>query len=108
MRKIFYLTALSFVLTVYTGCESQQSSNEHPPASGGAHDLDHGDEHKGPHDGHVIELGRNHEYHAEIVEDEGCQLVTVYILGDDMKELSIASEKLTMSLMKQPRTPSAR
>ncbi|MCA9124157.1 MAG: hypothetical protein H6822_02225 [Planctomycetaceae bacterium] len=60
---------------------------------------DHGNEHKGPHGGHVIELGRSHEYHAELVDDEAAGSLTVYILGKDLKELAIDANPLVMNLV---------
>ena len=103
----FCVAAIMAFSVASTGCGSQQASGEQqpvalsepPPATEHDHDHSHGDEHRGPHDGHVIELGRNHEYHAEIVEHDEHQLVIVYILGKDMKELSIDANVLTMSLM---------
>jgi hypothetical protein len=67
---------------------------------------DHANEHKGPHDGHVIELGRSHEFHAELVDDEKAETLTVYILGKDLKELPIEAASITMNLMVdgQPKT----
>ena len=105
--SVLLVTALTFSLAS-TGCDSSQTGSSEdqpvslsgpPPATVDAHDHSHGDEHQGPHDGHVIELGRNHEYHAEIVEDHQRKLVTVYILGKDMSELAIDASSLSMSLM---------
>ncbi len=89
------------------GCGSQQSSEQaaveisgSPPSSNGHdHDHDHGDEHQGPHGGHVIELGRNHQNHAELVDDEQASSVTIYILDKDLKELPIEQQSLTLNLM---------
>ncbi len=66
---------------------------------GGDHSgHDHSQEHQGPHNGHVIELGRNHMYHAEVVEDDAAAMVTVYILDKDMKELAIDQASIVMNL----------
>ena len=104
---IFTLPKSSFVcflaITILVGCaESDQDPlkvSEPPPETVDGHAHSHEDEHQGPHNGHVIELGRNHEYHAEIVEDHDQKLVSVYILGKDIQELSIEANKLSMSLM---------
>lgn len=42
------------------------------------------DEHpeKGPHDGELIELGKDHKYHAELLHDEEKGTVTIYLLGE--------------------------
>lgn len=112
MRTIFYGTCIVAALAlaaVSGGCGSQQSSDDTPvdvsgppPAADGHgqdHDgHDHGEEHEGPHGGHVIELGRNHQYHAELVEDEQAGTVTVYMLDKDLKELVIDQPAIVMNL----------
>lgn len=115
MRSTPYLISLVAILALFvtsTGCDSRQGVDGQqpvamsgpPPAS--EHGHGHGDEHQGPHNGHVIELGRNHQYHAEIVENDAQQLITVYILGKDMKERPVDATMLTMSFMVEgaPRT----
>lgn len=113
------------VIALATGCADQGQSgggSDHAPqssSSGDSHDghdhdghdhdghdhdddhagHDHEGEHEGPHGGHVVELGRNHEYHAELVEDESAGSVTVYILGKDLKELPIAQSSIAMNLV---------
>lgn len=114
---------LSFVVFA-SGC-SQEGANDTapvqisgPPPGGGlsgheGHDHDdahtgdgQGDAHQGPHHGHVIELGRSHEYHAELVDDEAAGTLKVYILDKDLKELPIEATSITMTLVvdRQPRT----
>jgi|GEM_PF-1108507 len=68
-----------------------------PPAIEGDHG--HDGEHEGPHGGHVIELGRSHEFHAEIVEDDQARTVTIYILGPEMQELAIEQNEINLSLL---------
>ena len=104
------------VIALATGCADQGQSgggSDHAPtssSSGDSHDghdhdghdhdgHDHEGEHEGPHGGHVVELGRNHEYHAELVEDEAAGSVTVYILDKDLKELPIAQSSIAMNLV---------
>ncbi len=106
------------VVALTTGCadNAENSSgpvemSDPPPAedhSGHDHDGDghsddaghnHENEHEGPHHGYVIELGRSHEYHAEIVDDETANVVTVFILDKDLKELQIDATSITMNLM---------
>lgn len=57
------------------------------------------DEHQGPHGGHVIELGRSHEFHAELMENEEARTVSVYILGKDMQELALGQPTISLSLI---------
>jgi len=105
------------VIALATGCADHGQSgsgSDHAPqssSSGDSHDghdhdgRDHDDdhsghdragEHQGPHGGHVVELGHNHEYHAELVEDEAAGLVTVYILGKDLREFPIAESSIAL------------
>ena len=112
MRAVspFTYILVTLALSMFaTGC-AKQTPNEavevagSPPAGGHEHDghdhdgHGHGDEHQGPHDGHVIELGRNHEFHAELVEDEAASMVTVYMLDKDLKELAIDQSSIVMNL----------
>ena len=72
-------------------------ANEHHDH--GHHDHgehDHG--HEGPHGGHLIELGKKHEYHAELVENTDSQTVSVYILDDLFEEVTIEAESITLLL----------
>lgn len=96
--------SLLTVATFISGCADPRSSDEAPlnisgppPAMVDGHD--HAGEHQGPHDGHVIELGRNHEYHAEMVENDDAGTMTVYILDKDLKELAIDQASITMNLL---------
>lgn len=57
----------------------------------------HNDE--GPNGGQLIELGRSHEYHAEIVEDDEARIVTVHILGGEMQPWPIEQPAVTLSLL---------
>ncbi len=59
-----------------------------------SHAKDHGDE--GPHGGHLIELGRNHAYHAELVEIDATQSIVVYILDSQMQEVSIDHDTISI------------
>ncbi len=99
-----FIAALAFSATS-GGCGSQPSgdqaavavSDASPAADG--HDHAHGEEHEGPHGGHVIELGRSHEYHAELVDDEQAGTISVYILDKELKELPIEQQSITLNLM---------
>ena len=100
MRMLFHLSCFAAViglLSLVSGCESTTSKtpaeiSDSPPSD------DHDDEHEGPHHGHVIELGRKHEYHAELVDDDEQESVTVYILDKNLKELPIDAKSITMNL----------
>ena len=107
MRTILlgtYTVAALALMAVSEGCRPQQSGDgtpvdvSGPPPATDGHDHDHGGEHQGPHGGHVIELGRNHEYHAELVENEKAGSVTVYMLDKDLKALEIDQPAIAMNL----------
>ncbi len=104
-----FVGAFALVL-VASGCTKPSPNDSGAAGAAGSaeaddHDHDEGhdghgheDEHQGPHDGHVIELGRNHEFHAEVVENEEAGMVTVYILDKKMKELAIDQATIVMNL----------
>ena len=54
--------------------------------------------HVAPHGGQLIELGRNHEYHAELLEDHQTESITVHVLDGDMKELAIKQSSVSLIL----------
>lgn len=113
MKIDFYWTnaLMLFALIVFCGgCGAKKESDdsgandESDHSSSAAHENEHGGhddhvpEHDGPHGGHVIELGRSHKYHAELVEDEKAESVTVYILDKDLKELAIEQPSIAMNV----------
>ena len=79
--------------------EADHAQGAHDHGEGDHDSHDPGGKHEGPHGGHVIELGHNHQYHAELVENEDAGTVTIYILDKEMKELAIDQKAITMNLM---------
>ncbi len=108
MRYGFYLTGLLaafFAIAGLLGCGANNGNGDSPvEVSGappaGADDHDHSHEHgaEGPHGGHLIELGRNHKYHAELVEHDATQTVTIHILDTHMESLAIEQPSVSLSL----------
>ena len=101
MRQLTYPILLTAVLTTpvfLAGC----SSNAPSPSASSRADPDHGHSHAhgetGPHGGHLIELGRNHKYHAELVQNDSAESVIVYILDTHMKELAIGESSIILNL----------
>ena len=90
------------VLAFLLGCQTEPAADtpaavaEAPPDTVEEHDHEHA--HEGPHGGHLIELGRNHEYHAELVEDHDAETVTVYILDKETEPLAVEAENITLNL----------
>ncbi len=91
---------------VLVGCGSKQAKEEaaHDQGDHAHAEHDHGDHghgdhgHEGPHGGHLIELGRSHEFHAELVENDQDESITIYILDGKMKEMPIEQAAVTLNL----------
>ncbi len=97
-------TAPLLVVAFLVGCKTEPAGDTpaqvaKTPGAAEDHEHEHAHDHEGPHGGHIIELGRNHEYHAELVEDHDAKAVTIYILDEEMKSLPIAAESLTLNLV---------
>lgn len=109
------VAAFAILAVVLNGCDQAATgdNNRSPDSatSTGGHDDHDGHDHDGheghdhaahdhtaPHGGHLVELGRNHEYHAELVDDHESESLTVYILDGDMKPLAIEQESITLIL----------
>lgn len=69
-----------------------------------AHDDSHSE--TGPHGGRIIELGRAHAYHAELVVAADTGTLIVYILDRDLNELAISETSITLSLLDKDRPQS--
>jgi hypothetical protein len=81
----------------WSGCDNAPSvpKNALPPGHEGEA---HAHAEKGPHDGHIIELG-NEEYHAELTHDEATKTVSVYVLDRNAKNpVPIAESEITLNL----------
>ena len=97
---------LSTILTPLTiccalvGCRpptDDAHNHTHSGADGHAHTDAHAHGETGPHGGHLIELGRSHEFHAELVEDESHESLTIYLLDHALKEFAI--DQATINLV---------
>jgi len=54
---------------------------------------------KGPHGGVLIELGGNHEFHAELLHNEMTGVVAVYLLDADAKNpVAISDEEIVINV----------
>jgi hypothetical protein len=62
------------------------------------HDQD-GHSHEGPHGGELIELGKSHLYHAELVENDSEETMEVYLLDGELEPLPIAATSITFNLI---------
>lgn len=70
---------------------------EHARGSHAGHGHSHGS--TGPHGGHLIELGRDHAYHAELVEETESRSVAVHLLDSRMRELPIEHSTIVLVLI---------
>lgn len=91
-------------LTFLVGCGAstttgETSADRHHENDG--HDHSAGEHsHIGPHKGHLIELGTNEEYHAELLHDEAAHRVTVYILdGEAKKNVAVTQPELVINVV---------
>ena len=103
LRASTCLAALLFPLLI-VGCgpdnkvaeKDKKGGDEHGHDDHGHEGHDHGA--LGPHEGHVLELGKE-EYHAEWTHDDASGKVTVYILDSEMKkDVPIAAENVTIKI----------
>ena len=124
------LTRISFAVALAVGlcsagCEKAPPQNR-PPAADGQEDHghdhdggdhghddhghdDHGHDHHtstGPHGGQIIELSHDDTYHAELTDDHSTDTVTVYVLGEDLKQAKTEQKSVTLVLTAEGKTES--
>lgn len=113
-------SAIACGLTLTLGCgEAPKPATETVHHEGDGH-TDHGapeagHPEAGPHNGHLIELGKE-EFHAELLHDDATHTITLYVLdGSATKMIPLAEKELTINLVadgkptqfKIPATPQA-
>jgi hypothetical protein len=104
LQKLLASSVSLSVPALLGGCGAHPASTAYHHAAedhdhdhhGHAHASEHGS--TGPHGGRLIELGHDHKYHAELVNDHSARSVTVYVLDELLNELPIAEETLTLHL----------
>lgn len=69
---------------------------------GDGHDHSPGEHsHIGPHDGHLIELGSDEAFHAELIHDDKAHRVTIFILdGKAKNNVPISQPELAVNIVK--------
>jgi hypothetical protein len=89
------------------GCNSRSTSEPSAVASerhheGDGHDHSTGEHsHTGPHDGHLIELGSDEAFHAELIHDDKTHRVTIFILdGKAKNNVPIPQPELAVNIVK--------
>lgn len=104
-RNFLFLAMIAMAAFSFAsvGCDDGTSSGDDPKAGQQGQDdhagHDHSaHDHSAPHGGHLIELGRDHEYHAELVDDHETDTATIYMLDADMKPMEHDAESVTLVL----------
>jgi hypothetical protein len=78
----------------------QNEQNEHDVHADHDEHDEHGEHsHEGPHGGELIELGKSHLYHAELVENDLEETMEVYLLDRQLEPLPIAATSITFNLV---------
>lgn len=88
---------IAFTAGCGDGNKTAEKSGHH---EGDGHKEDeHGHPEEGPHNGHLIELGKE-EYHAELLHDDAAHKITLYILdGAAKKSVPLAEKELTVNVL---------
>ena len=86
-----------------TGGSNSTDTHQDDTQAGHDHDSHDGHDHAAhdqspKHGGHLIELGRNHEYHAELVDDHKTGSITIYMMDSHMEQLSLNAASITLVL----------
>ena len=96
--------ALIAISVISIGCWESKTQTK-PDATGDSKsngekkdEHDHGADHKAPHGGLLIELGRDHAYHAELTDDHDAKTITIHIMDGHMKPLAIKSPSVSLIL----------
>ena len=108
MRSSIAITLALLAISMFAiGCTNPDankngSADVHSESDGhDDHDHDHdhaAHDHTPKHGGHLIEIGRNHEYHAELVDDHKTETVTVYMLDSHMEALTVKQASISLVL----------
>jgi hypothetical protein len=100
-RSLFGLTFASITMML-AGCPAPTTTTPSTGGASGGGTTEHAHEHpsEGPHQGHLIELGNNEEYHAELVDNHDTHTVTIYLLdGAAKKAVTSAETELAINLI---------
>lgn len=112
MKKLSLLFGLVAIAMIAIGCEQTKSTGagstptqKEDPHAGHNHDEDGHDDHdhaaedhSAKHGGHLIEIGRDHAYHAELVDDHKTESIKVYMMDSHMEPLSLNVASISLVL----------
>lgn len=118
MNRIATTVVVSWVLIcsiVFSGCDHENSpqspADATVPAEGNAggsgdpnltdgnHDHHNGHDHVSPHGGQLIELGHDHQFHAEMVDNHEDETITFYMLDGNLKSKKIDAPTISLTLI---------
>ncbi len=99
MRTVLYSLPIAVVITL-AGCGSDEPTTQDksakvtdlPPKDAKPHPD------KGPRGGRLIDIGHNHKFHAEIVEDHEAETITLYIVDHDMNDVELEQNAITINV----------
>jgi hypothetical protein len=104
MRTVLYSLPIAVVITLI-GCGSDDPTTQDKPvkvkdspAKDSSPKIANPHPDKGPRGGRLIDIGRNHEFHAEIVEDHDAESITIYILDHDMNDVGLKQNAIAINL----------
>src|SRR5262245_16748504 len=84
MKAILGLAASLAAASLIIGCNSDPPPQPVKAAGQSQCGHAHAHAHEGPHQGHLIDLGKE-DYHAELVHDDATHTVTIYLLDREAK-----------------------
>jgi hypothetical protein len=101
--RYFGFLAIACGLVFTTGCGNGKKGEKAEHHEGDGHkegEKGHGGHaEEGPHNGHLIELGKE-EYHVEMIHDDAAHKITLYVLdGAAKKSVPITERELTVNLL---------
>lgn len=100
MKTFVSMSLGLFVISAFAlGCgNSNTNKNDSTDVHSEDDGHNHSHDHSPKHGGHLVEIGRNHEYHAEIVDDHKTESVTVYMMDSHMEPLTIKQVSISLVL----------
>ena len=97
--KITSLLMMLFALAIFAiGCDESKPTDKDKDKDDHGHEQGH-DEHDhgaGKHGGHIIDIGREHAYHAEFVADHENEMVTIYMMDGEMNPLALSEPSISV------------
>ncbi len=103
MKTFSLLLSLVAVSLFAVGCGKPPTNNTDKPDTTDTQKEEdphagHNHDHSPKHGGHLIEIGRNHEYHAELVDDHKTESVTIYMMDSHMEPLTLKESSISLVL----------